>query len=117
MPYEDSPAAQKAKMEALARMQRAADVRCGLAEVEHMLSNMPPTRASKWRALHGEMWVKDPCMRGFELDMVGGKVLLTAQDAASPWQQAAGIAAAATEMEAESQDAIMGDADGEVNLF
>jgi hypothetical protein len=75
VPCEDSPAAQKAKMEAWpARMQRAADVRCGLAEVERMLSNMPSTRASKWRALHGKMWVEDPCMRGFELGMVGGNV-------------------------------------------
>jgi hypothetical protein len=42
--------------------------------------------------------------------------LLTAQDAAVPWQQATGIAAAAAELEVESQDAIVGDADGEVNL-
>jgi hypothetical protein len=40
VPYEDPPAAQKAKMKALARMQRSADVRCGLAEVEHMRFNM-----------------------------------------------------------------------------
>ena len=36
-----------------------------------MRSNTPPTRASKWRASHGKIWVEGPCMRGFELNMVG----------------------------------------------
>jgi hypothetical protein len=43
--------------------------------------------------------------------------LLTAQDAALPRQPAAGIAAAAAKMEAESQDTTMDDVDGEVNSF